>query len=106
MHAWEHKGDSILFTAFAPEMYLQWAPKKQACRLFRYGSEDDLASEQPETVARLWELAVDQLALRRAHPALVDWMRAGGRGRFPRRCAASPVPKGWDYYWGRLYNCW
>jgi len=106
VHSWEHKPDSILFTAFGPEMYLLWAPRRRACRLFRYGSEDDLASERPEMAAKLWELAVDQLALRRADPALIEWLRAGGKGRFPRKCAVSPVPKGWDYYWSRLYNRW
>lgn len=102
--SWEADAAAILFTVFDEDGYLQWAPDREHCRLFRYGGlepEPDAAR-----VEKLWRLGLAELQRRRTHPALVHWLRGGGRAPFPKGCCDWPGPRGWHFYWGRLYNRW
>jgi arylsulfatase A-like enzyme len=105
-HGWVQRSGGPLFTVFGPERYMNVAADPAACRLYSYGSEDELSAEEPETVRILWEAAVDKLSEQNAHPDMVDWFRGHGHGEFREHWIGLRPPTGWRAYWGNLYNRW
>jgi len=95
----------ILFTVFERDWCLQFAARRDCCRLTRYGSIEDIASDNETAVARLHEQAINALERRGADAALVDWLRRGGESDFPTECRfwdGWPGPAGYTSYFFRL----
>ncbi len=95
------------FSLFDGEWCLLMAPRVDQCRLYRAGSQTDVAAENHQLVERLWKSAVDELARRGAHPALVEWFQSEGTRPFPEACRlwdGPPAPAGYEPYWQRLYR--
>ena len=105
-HLWKGKPDVAAFTVFEKDWYLQWAPSPEACRLRRYGCDDELSGANAQAVERLRQLGLAEMARREIHPDLLAWLESRGQGRFPRRRCPSRLPKGFAVYWSRSYNRW
>lgn len=104
VNAWEVDPDRTLFSIFDQDWYMNVAANPEACRLFRYGSVEDVSGDHAEVVASLREVAQAELVERGTHPALVAWLRREGRGGFPDHHTQWPGPAGWRTYWARVYN--
>ncbi|KPK82818.1 MAG: hypothetical protein AMJ81_09150 [Phycisphaerae bacterium SM23_33] len=105
-HAWAENPTAPLFTVFDKQEYLVWSPRPEDCRLFRYGGEDAVAEPDAARVEQLWTIGLEETERRGIHPKLAAWLRGRGEGKFPRACCRFPGPKGYTYYWNRLYNRW
>jgi len=95
------------FSLFDGEWCLLMAPRPEACRLFRMGSQTDVAAQNPAVVARLREDAIEELARRGANPALIEWFEAEGNRPFPESIPlwdGWPGPPGYEPYWQHLYR--
>jgi len=105
-NAWQGTPNEILFTVLNQERYLEFAAQLEACRLTRYGTLDDVASEHPREVEELWTLGLAEFARRGADPALVAWIRSHGEAEFPEHACfwdGWPGPAGFTQYFNRLY---
>ncbi|MHA1598116.1 MAG: sulfatase [Alphaproteobacteria bacterium] len=95
------------FSLFGDEWYLLMAPRPDQCRLFRAGSQTDVAADNTPVVERLREEALDELTRRGAHSDLVEWFRSEGNRPFPESVPlwdGWPGPAGYEPYWQRLYR--
>ena len=67
----------------------------------------DVADEHPGLVQELHALALNELERRGIDPQLMNWIRSGGKGPYPRDCRfwdGWPGPAGFTQYWTRLYH--
>lgn len=98
---------SIQFTAFDGEWCIEVATKPENCRLYRMGAIEDCADKNTEVVERLRDEALAEFERRGADPAIVDWIRREGEGRFPGVAVPhryAPKPLGYEAYFQRLYH--
>ena len=105
-HSWGARRETVLFTVFDEEWYLQFAARPEDSRLFRYGSLEDEAASNASTVGDLRKRGVDETERRGADPALVAWLRSDGEAEFPAELGTSPAPPGYRHYWQNNYNKW
>lgn len=105
-NAWPQDPEGPLFTVFDREWYLNFAPNPEVCRLFRYGSTNDMATSNPAVVEKLGKVCLEELTCRGTDPKLINWLQSEGRERFPSECCTWPGPPNWKVYWERLYNKW
>ncbi|MCX7015732.1 MAG: hypothetical protein NTW86_24800 [Candidatus Sumerlaeota bacterium] len=103
-HTWERSERPAKFTVFDDEWYLLVGLKAEDSQLFRYGALPNVALEQPKTMADLREKGLREIERRGASPALVEWLRSGGKSEFPE--VRRPEPEGWTSYWGQNYQKW
>jgi hypothetical protein len=104
VNSWVDDRRHIAFSVFDREWYMNLAADPEACRLYRYGSVEDVSSDQPEVVARLREAGIAEAARRGTDHKLVDWLRSEGTLRFPDECTTWPGPPEWRQYWLRVYE--
>ncbi|MGC9347921.1 MAG: sulfatase [Anaerolineae bacterium] len=104
VNSWVDDADHIVFSVFNREWYMNLAANPEACRLYRYGSVEDVSGGYPEVVARLREAGIAEAAHRGTDAKLVDWLRSGGTLRFPDECTTWPGPPEWRQYWLRVYE--
>jgi arylsulfatase A-like enzyme len=104
VNSWQDDPSAVLFTVFTKEWYMNVAADPGACRLYPYGSVEDVASERPEVVAEMRRLALNEVAERGTDPKLVDWLRSGGTVRFPQECCTWPGAQKWITYWQRVHE--
>jgi arylsulfatase A-like enzyme len=105
-HGWSNEPNRPLFSVFGDTHYLNFAPNPQACRLFAYGSTDEVAVRNPDAVESLRRAGLRELERRGTDGRLIEWMRREGTGEFPRDACDWPGPTGWQSYWGRNYDRW
>ena len=98
--------ESILFTVFAREGYLLWAPRPQACRLMRYGSAEDVTADDPQGVDQLWQVGLEEVMRRDMPPEVAKWLQGRGETPLPAGCIKPLGPAGWIHYWQRAYRRW
>jgi hypothetical protein len=94
----------VLFTVFTKTWYMNVAADPDACRLYAYGSVEDVAADHPDVVGEMRKLACNELAQRGTDPKLVAWLRSEGEARFPQECCTWPGPPKWTTYWQRVYE--
>jgi len=104
LHAWTNDPGKCFFTVFTPEWCLNCAAAPNSCRLFRYGSDEDVAAMNVSMVREIRLAGIEEIGRRGAPQSLIDWYRSEGRTPFPE--ATWPGPPGWTAYWDRLYNRW
>ncbi len=76
-------------------------------RLYRPGSQTDVAADNADVVERFREEAIEELTRRGADPELVEWFRSGASKPFPEKRPlwdGWPGPAGYEPYWNRLYR--
>ena len=105
-HSWGEDPDRAAFTVFGGKWYLNLAPRSGACRLYAYGSTEDVASAHPDVVKDLRQRGLKELARRGASAELVEWLRGEGKESFPEEDRTRPGPANWTQYWNRAYNRW
>jgi hypothetical protein len=71
--------DDVLFHAFDGEWCLGVTRDREMAPLCRLGSHDDLASENLETVDRLYTDSIDEIERRGADPALTEGSSRTGK---------------------------
>jgi arylsulfatase A-like enzyme len=105
---WKGKKDKLIFTVFSREWILKYAPKKEVCELYKYGSEkENLASSNPGIVEELREAATDELARQGLHPHVIEWLKCEGEASFPEGYhTLRETPENWMKYWTRNYTKW
>lgn len=104
VNSWRGEPNRTLFTVFDAEWYLNVAARPEACRLFRYGSVDNVTTEHPEVVARLRDAGLSEVEQRGIDPMLLAWLRSEGKGAFPVVCTQWTGPSHWQLYWERVYE--
>jgi arylsulfatase A-like enzyme len=104
VNEWEDDPTAVLFTVFTKDWSMNVTADPEACRLYADGSVEDVASDHPEVVAELRELAFGELAQRGTDPKLVGWVRSEGEGRFPEECCTWPGAQKWITYWQRVHE--
>ncbi|MBN1246488.1 MAG: sulfatase [Anaerolineae bacterium] len=102
--SWRDDPRQIVFSVFDRDWYMNFAADPAACRLFRYGSVDDVARDHPDLVARMREAGLQEAARRGTDPRLVAWLRSGGEAPFPEPATEWFGPSQWRTYWGRVYD--
>jgi len=103
---WRKPGQ-VLFSAFDGEWQLGFAADPKECELMRLGSQENVAGDNPAVVASLHKKALKEITARGLDPALVKWLKRGGKGKFPasyRTTDAHSAPPGWKMYYGELYR--
>ena len=83
--AWRADPNVPLFSLFDPEWYLNVFANPEACRLFRYGSVEDVAGDYPDVVSRLRDAGLAEAERRGTDTRLIAWLRSGGEERSRRR---------------------
>ena len=101
---WSGAAEEVAFTVYGAEHYLQFAPRPESCRLFAYGSTQDVAAANPGTVADLRSAGLEELARRQVAPAVLDWLAGEGAGPFPDESCPHRAPDGWKIYFSQLLN--
>ena len=101
--SWRGDPQQIVFTVFDDAWYLNITADPAACRLFRYGSVDDVASENMDIVKRLRDKAWSELSLRDTNPELINWLSSGGTTTFSKEWAEWVGPPKWRRYWERVF---
>lgn len=104
--SWAKEPDKIC-AMFEDDWCLILAARTSDCKLVRLGTEDDVAAEHPDVVARMRAAAVDEIAHRGADPSVVEWLRTEGAEPIPKDCRfwdGWPGPAGYRQYWVRLYD--
>ena len=100
--------DKVLFAAFDRDWRLGVAAHPAACELERLGSQENVAAEHPDVVERLRIAAIAEIARRGLDPALLAWLKAEGRKKFPdtyRVTDANPLPPGGrNGYWLNMHE--
>jgi arylsulfatase A-like enzyme len=100
--------EKVLFSAYDREWRLGVAADPAACKLERLGTQENVASDHPQVVERLYAAALTEIARRGLDPALLDWLKQEGKTGFPteyRVTDAQPLPKGWrNGYWLNMYE--
>ena len=81
--AWRADLNVPLFSLFDPEWYLNVFANPEACRLFRYGSVEDVAGDYPDVVSRLRDAGLAEAERRGTDTRLIAWLRSGGEGNVP-----------------------
>ncbi len=107
VHTWKQRSAGVLFSAFDTEWALGVAADPGRCELRRLGETVNVAADHPDTVVRLRQAAVEEIARRGLDPALVAWLGTEGREPLPRDYRvtdAHPAPPGWRTYFGGLYH--
>jgi arylsulfatase A-like enzyme len=103
---WDSGDLTALFTAFDAEWQLEVAATPEGSALRRRGELPDITAGHSDVVERLHAAAIDEVARRGAHPALIEWLRSGGQGEIPADCPRHdhwPKPPGYTRYFNRLY---
>jgi arylsulfatase A-like enzyme len=106
---WSHDPSEVLFTVFADDVYLELAANPAACHLTRYGTVEDIADQEKDTVQRLHTAGIDELERRGADQELVRWLRGHGQEAFPSQVRfwdGWPGPAGYTQYFQRLCLEW
>ena len=104
---WSQEEGSVLFTAFTRQWCLEVAARPEDSRLTPLGSRDEVSDHNADVVERLHADALDELKRRGTDPALMRWLRDGGRGDWPAECRfwdGYPGPAGFTPYFGRIYT--
>ena len=104
VNSWNGDRDQVVFTVFDRNGYLNVTANPGACRLFRYGSVQDTAAQEPVLAQRLHEAGLEEAAQRGLDPRLLDWLYGGGEQPFPTECTAWRGPQKWQLYWERVYE--
>lgn len=102
--SWRGDSQELVLTVFDDEWYLNIAANPEACRLFRYGSVENVASKHNNIVKALREKVWDELSRRDTNPELVDWLAGGGTKPFSTVWSKSLGPAGWYTYWENVYE--
>jgi len=102
--SWRGNPQEIVMTVFDDEWYINISADASSCRLYRYGSVEDVAARHPEVVALLREKCWDELGHRDVQPGLIDWLASGGAAPFSKAWVQWGGPAGWSTYWGRVYE--
>jgi arylsulfatase A-like enzyme len=103
---WTGAADQVLFSLFASDVYMHWAPALESCRLFRYGQLWPEEHASASMVEQLWQAGLAEVQRRGTPPDLLAWLKRHGTGRFPRECRVRPGPPGYSHYYEHLYNRW
>ena len=101
---WRGDPNDSLCTVFNREWTYNVAANPAACRLFRYGSVENVAAGYTAVVKRMRDAGLAALAERGTDPRLIDWIASEGTATFPAECCAWPGPSGWYTYWERVYE--
>jgi len=104
---WASEPERSLVCRFDGEWCLLAAPDPADSRLYRPGSQTDVAADNAALVERMRAEALDELARRGTDPELVEWFRSGATGPFPEGRPlwdGWPAPAGFEPYWNRLYR--
>ena len=104
---WKDDPKKALLTIFDSEQYLELTARPENCHLTRYGSLEDVATENQSVVERLYRSAIDEIERRGADHSLVSWLKNEGKSKFPEECRfwdGWPGPKGYTVYFRRLYK--
>ena len=100
--------DKVIFSAFDGDWSLGFSANPEKCELKRLGSQENVAEDNPDVVAKLRAAAVEEIEHRGLDPALVKWLKSEGKDEFPKDFSvtdAHPAPAGWrGGYWNSLYN--
>jgi arylsulfatase A-like enzyme len=102
-NGWHDDPKRTAFTVFDGDWYLNIAADPAACRLYRRGSVQDVASKHPDVAARMRQAGLETAAERDLDPRLLDWLHKEGTVPFPEECTAWPGPPQWRTYWERVY---
>ncbi|MHC4983044.1 MAG: sulfatase [Planctomycetota bacterium] len=105
--AWNRPQRTALFGAFDGQWCMEVAARAEDCRLVPAGSVEDVAAQHPDVVDRLHAAAVEELERRGTDKAIMKWLRAGGKGKFPEKAKFFeyyPAPAGYTQYWTRIYT--
>ncbi len=103
---WRKPGQ-VLFSAFDGEWRLGFTADPEKCELSRLGSRENVAGDNRAVVASLHKKALKEIAARGLDPALVKWLKRGGKGKFPgkyRTAEAHDAPPGWQAYYQQRYR--
>jgi arylsulfatase A-like enzyme len=103
VNSWPADADRIVFSVFDEEWYLNVAANPEACRLYRYGSVEDVAAQHPDVVARMRDAGLVEVERRGTDTRLVAWLRSGGEATFPDEATQWFGPANWRTYWPRVY---
>jgi arylsulfatase A-like enzyme len=101
--SWKGDPKQILFTIFGDTHYLNITADPAKCRLFTYGSVDDVAADNADVVRYMREQAWEMLKQRETDPELIDWLSSGGTASFSDTWSMWPGPPQWRRYWERVY---
>lgn len=104
----EDIGDDPIFTLFEKEWYLLFHPQLEKCKLHRYGSQRNFASDHPEIAARLRITALEEAERRGMDPKLIEWYHNGAKGKMPEGCRTTEneAPAGFKPYFQKTYRGW
>lgn len=102
--SWRGDPHQIVFSVFNREWYLNVTADPATCRLFRYGSVEDVAAGYPAVVDEMREAGIREAACRGTDARLIDWLRSGGKTAFPEACTEWFGPSQWRTYWQRVYE--
>ena len=103
-NSWRGNPQDIVFTLFSDEWYVNIAADPKACRLYRFGDVEDVASVHVDIVSNLREKGWDELSRRDTNPDLIDWLSSGGKTTFSSQWSKWPGPPQWRTYWERVYE--
>lgn len=104
---WASEPERGMVCRFDGEWCLLAAPVPGNSRLYRPGSQTDVAADNADVVERFREEAIEELTRRGADPELVEWFRSGASKPFPEKRPlwdGWPGPAGYEPYWNRLYR--
>jgi arylsulfatase A-like enzyme len=99
--------DSVIFTLFAEDWYLEAAVNPAKSRLVKYGETEDRASAHSGIVEELYAAGIEELRRRGTDPKLLDCIAEKGEGSLPEDCVfwdGYPGPAGFGPYFRRLYE--
>ncbi len=103
------KPGAWLYTVIDGDWYLELSARPEDCKLTRMGTLDDVAADNPDVVARLYEAGVEEVSRRGIDPALMAWLRSGGDAEFPEDACfyeGHPGPAGYASYFSRTWREW